>query len=283
MKKTKILLIDDDKDYCQKLTQLARNHNFKIHSFHNLEDGMDYLKSHQQVKAVILDERCLLTPEQKPGTEKTNFVFHAMQELKDIEHEQDRALPFCVMAINTDDFNDDLHGIASVFEKNRDEKLLFGHLQAEVMHLAESIVEKEFEDIFEFVDDFLDEEDYELMATLLLNKEKSDPQNIISNLSLLRRVEEKLFDVLCVNLLGKQAQQFETRGRSRTKNIIQALYAQHIMPRMLKDTAFQIYTLSSKIGNHNHYDSNYFPSQYFVSALVFNFLEILLWSKNQLN
>ena len=82
MKKQQILLIDDDVKYCQNLSQLARNFNFKIHTFHNLEDGINYLKTHQQLKAIILDERCILTPEQKPGTEKTNFVFEKYEQIE---------------------------------------------------------------------------------------------------------------------------------------------------------------------------------------------------------
>ena len=284
MKKQQILLIDDDVKYCQNLSQLARNFNFKIHTFHNLEDGINYLKTHQQLKAIILDERCILTPEQKPGTEKTNFVFHAMQELKDLEHEQDRVLPFCVNAAEPSNFNDDLIGIASVFQKNKDENELFKHLKLKVQYLKQSLVEKEFEDIFDFVDDYFNEDDYEILETLLLNKEKSDPQNIVTNLSLLRRIEEKLFDVLCINMLAKQPAQFDNSGRSRTKNIIHALYVQKIIPRILKDSAFQIYTLASRLGSHNPNTNNnsYLPSQYFVTALVFNLLEIMQWSKKKL-
>jgi hypothetical protein len=267
-----ILLIDDSGSYCEELEQMGRNERFRITSFNNLEDGIDFLRKNHRIKAVILDDKCILNRDQKPGTAKTNFIFHALKDLNDLKHEQDRQIPFCVNTGELGDLRDDLSGLAKVFVKHQDEKLMFQHLRKEISALSESIIEEEFGNVLDYMEDHFDREDQELMQALLINRDKTDAESLISNLTLVRRLEEKLFDIMSLKVIGRDPYTFENRHSSRTKAIIQHLHKEKILPYELKELSFNIYGYCSKLGNHNSKD--YKPGLYFVKSMIYGLLEL---------
>jgi CheY-like chemotaxis protein len=272
MNRFPILLIDDSPSYCAELEQIARNERFRVTTFNNLEEGIDFLRKNHRIKAVILDDTCVLNPDQKPGTAKTNFIFHALKDLNDLKHEQDRQIPFCVNTSEIGDLRDDLSGLARVFVKHQDEKLMFQHLRKEISALTESIIEEEFGSVLDLMEEYFDREDQELMQALLINRDKTDSESLISNLTLVRRLEEKLFDVLSRKLLNRDPYTFENRHSSRTKSIIQHLHKEKLLPYELKELSFNIYSYSSKLGNHNSKD--YKPGLYFVKSMIYGLLEL---------
>lgn len=107
-KRTHIALIDDNVQYCKQLQKEAKNYGFKISYFHNLETGIETIEQTPTIKAVILDGHCPIEPEQAPETGKSNFVFHALHRLTDVEHIYNRFLPYCVNTSEPNDFKEDL-------------------------------------------------------------------------------------------------------------------------------------------------------------------------------
>ncbi len=279
-KPIQILLIDDETESCKMLQAEARRKRFIVDCFHTLDEGIAHLEQNQKIRAVILDSRCALDDEQNPDSIKTNFVFHAMDQINRIEHEQNRYIPFMVFANNLFDLEKDLDGIAKVISKKQGYDALFKHLDDLIALLPEMIVRDKYAVIFEFIENYLTDDDDDLMETLLMQSEKSDTSSIVTNITLIRRLLEKLFDILAPNILGKPPDNFEQKGKSRTRNIMGVLVANKYLPYELKKSAGNLYSFSSKFGNHNLIggDNHYFPGKYAVASGIFSLLEIYSWA-----
>ncbi|HPB03009.1 MAG TPA: hypothetical protein PLZ67_08655, partial [Bacteroidales bacterium] len=91
---TRILLIDDDENYVAKLSADALKAGFEIVSDDNLESGIIRLRSGRRIAAVILDGRCPLSASGNQPA-KLSFVTHALQQIRELEDEYNRAIPFC--------------------------------------------------------------------------------------------------------------------------------------------------------------------------------------------
>lgn len=280
-----IILINDNKQLCSDIVDNAAQHRFLIKSFYNLEEGIQYLESEHKIRAVVLDSQCFLDDDQKQSSLKTNFVFHAMEQINRIEQGQNRYIPFVVYAEELFDLEKDLDGIAKVIAKSNDgHKPLFHHLDEIVASLPEIIVREKHTTIFEFLENYFSNDDDDLMETLLMQSEKSDTSSVIINMTLIRRLLEKLFDVLAVNMLGKAPEKFKQRGRGRTRSIIEAMVQQKSLPYELEKVAGNLYYFSSKFGNHNQVgrDHDYFPHRHAVIANINYLLELFLWASNAL-
>jgi len=279
-KPTHILLIDDDPELTKVIVDEARNYRFIVSAFNNLKQGIDFLEKHQKIKAVVLDSRCALDEEQKPDSIKTNFVFQAMEDIKEIKHRQDRLIPFCVFSDKTFDLHNDLDGIAPVFNKSDGFEPLFQYLQTVVGQLPEMLVREKFDVVFGFIADFMTDEDDDLMESLLMKGEQTDPTTIISNLTLVRRLLEKLFDILSVNVMATNPWSFDHSGQSRTRSIMDALTKNNLLPYALKNKAGDVYAFTSKYGSHNQTEKHikYHPGSYAVQANIFYLLELFMWA-----
>jgi len=279
-KPIQILLIDDEPKSCKLLQDEARRKRFIVDCFHTLDEGIAHLEQNQKIRAVILDSRCALDDEQNTDSIKTNFVFHAMDQINRIEHEQNRYIPFMVFANNLFDLEKDLDGIAKVISKKNGYDALFKHLDDMIALLPEIIVREKHAKIFEFIENYLSDEDDDLMETLLMQSEKSDPSSIVTNITLVRRLLEKLFDILAPNLLGKNPEGFDHLGKSRTRSIMGVLFDKKYLPYELKKSAGNLYSFSSKYGNHNLVGrgNDYFPGKYAVASGIYSLLELYSWA-----
>jgi SpoU rRNA methylase family enzyme len=279
----RILLIDDDPAYCVQLQGAALHTGFEIVFFHNLEDGMEALKETRRLKAVILDGRCFLEPKQE-GEAHSNFVFHALQQLTDIEHHYNRTIPFCVSSENPEDFREDLDGIARVFLKNSEHLLLFGWLKEAVENLPETAIRRRFVHVFEAVATHFDEEQQELLIDVLQNQGTLERAGIVTNMAILRRLLENLADAGCLLKLGKQPSEFDDGQGSRTRRILECMHPR-VLPAELLSQAISMYKTCSKYGNHvvrkNPRSTAYFPGEYALPRLVFTFLELACYLLNE--
>ncbi len=271
-----ILLIDDNPAYCLELQEVAKHFRFNITFFHNLEDGMEALTKSRRLKAVILDDRCLLEPGQ-PGAARSNFVFHALQQLRDIEHHYNRAIPFCVNSENPAEFREDLEGISRVFVKKNEHDQMFRWLKDSIEQLPETAIRKEFYGIFEKMDAIFNEEQQELLIDVLQGRVSAEPSRIVTNMAILRRLLEDLVNAVCLKKPGKPPAAFDTGTGSRTRRILEAM-----RPRILPDELFvqanQLYKTCSRYGNHVHLFGSsvpcFSPGKYTLARLVYAFLEI---------
>ncbi len=277
-----ILLIDDEPEYCKMLRDEARSNRFLIECFHTLEEGIDHLEKNQKIRAVVLDSRCALDDEQDSASIKTNFVFHAMDQINRIEHQQNRYIPFLVFANDLFDLEKDLDGLARVISKKQGSSELFRQLDETIALLPEIVVREKHPLIFDFLEDYCSDHDEDLMESLLMQAEKSDPHSIITNIAVTRRLLEKLFDVAAVNVLGKTPESFEVKGTSRTRGIMDRLTHEKFLPGELRKTASNLYGFASKYGNHNLVSSGntYFPGSYAVVGNINLLLELWHWASD---
>jgi hypothetical protein len=275
MNPTSLLLIDDDPAYCLQ-KEAAKAYRIDILYHNNLEEGMAVLESSRRIKAVILDGRCLLEPCQKSAA-RTNFVFHAMQQISDIENTYNRLIPCCVNTEQPTDFIEDLDGITQVFQKFEQNNALFDWLKNAIAQLPDTLIRKRYDDIFEKTSSHFTEEEEELLLDVLQTAHLSDPSRIITNLALLRRLLERLVDIACTVKLKKQLHEFTVGHGSRTKRILDAMN-QNVLPSDLYVSANQLYVTCSKYGNHQGLKTNgatFKPGRYSVQRLVFAYLELL--------
>jgi transcriptional accessory protein Tex/SPT6 len=276
MSPSHLLLLDDDPAYCLQLQEEAKAYRFDIHYHHNLEDGLDALLASRRYKAVILDGRCFIEPGQQ-GTARSNFVYHALQRIADIENEYNRTIPFCINSEHPDDFREDLEGIAHVFRKTIQHEALFEWLKDTIYLLPETTIRKQYYDIFEKIAPHFSEEEEDLLIDVLQGSGTSDRALIITNLALLRRLLERLIDIACVTKLNKQPEAFLSGSGSRTRLILDALN-NRVLPPELFVTANQLYKTCSKYGNHKSLQNKALPqlniNKYFSQRLVHTFLEL---------
>lgn len=279
MSLTTLLLLDDDPTYCLQLQEAARAYRFDIDFCHNLEDGLDKLVTSRRYKAVILDGRCFIEHEQQ-GTARSNFVYHALHRIADIENEYNRTIPYCVNTEQPDDFREDLEGIAHVFRKTIQHDALFDWLKNTIALLPETSILKQYHDVFEKVAPHFNEEEEELLIDVLQSVGSSDSALIITNLALLRRLLERLIDIACIEKLNKQPYEFTSGTGSRTRLILDAMH-QRILPPELYVTANQLYKTCSRYGNHKSLQTKnlvgYKPGKYAYNSLVHSFLELAVF------
>ncbi len=278
--KKHIILIDDDKIYCRALKKEAKKYHLIIEYYHNLEQGIEALENNSELKAVILDGYCPVSEGQDPKTAKSNFVFHALHRLTDIEHIHNRFVPYCVNTLNIKDFEDDLDGITQVFEKNKDHIKMFKFMTDKIEQLPETQIKNQHKEVFDFFEEYFSPEDEQLLIDLLQEMQDVDFGVMVSKLTILRRLEERLFDIVAVNFLGENPMRISTRNMSRTKNIIVRLKNQRKMPLYLFDFAMDIYSLSSRYGVHSSFltKRDFHPTKYTVNSLIFAFLELCVWA-----
>ncbi|NLJ08587.1 MAG: hypothetical protein GX437_13075 [Sphingobacteriales bacterium] len=273
-----ILLIDDHPSYCDQLKEEALKHNLLISAFHNLEEGINFLVSNRKIKAVILDGRCLLYKKQADAP-KSNFVFHAIQDIEEIQDLKKREIPYCVCSETPEDFSEDLEGIAPIFDKNKPPDEMFEYLIARIKILPELIVRERYPTIFSFADANFNEKDIEILENTSINIESSSQGIIISNLTSIRRLEESFFDLMCVNYLGKAPESFVSGKSNRTKNIYFYFYRQDLLPKFLLNFAELIYKISSKYGNHADLQQTekYYPERFSASSLLNMLFALYEW------
>lgn len=276
MKPSRLLLIDDDVLYCSALQSEGKRNGFDIVFFHNLQEGLNELISSRRIRAVILDGRCFIEPGQKDRA-MSNFVFLAMKKINEIEDDYNRIIPLCVNTEHPADFTEDLEGIIPVFQKNKQHDELFEWLRIAISQLPEDIIRKRYDDVFDKINPLFSDEEEDLLVDILQSLGTSDTTVIITNLAILRRLLERLFDVYCIEKLKKLPGDFTIGHGSRTRKIIDFMHNKYL-PGELYVTANILYKTCSKYGNHsdlNIKSDSFIPDKYSYQRLVNSYMELI--------
>ncbi len=276
---TKILLIDDDSIYSTKLQTEAKAFGLEMVIADNLEDGMEMLRGSRKLKAVVLDGRCFLTDDKQEPV-RSNFVSHALRQIGEIEDDYSRIIPFCINTETPADFAEDMVGIAEVFAKETEHNMLFQHINSMLKALPETIVREEFEAVFSKIQNRFDEDDEELLVSVLQTIGKSDRAEIATHLGLLRRLLETLIDGVCEEKLHKPFDSFLRGEGSRTRRILEAMRYQ-VLPIELYDSAIHLYRIGSRYGNHQDPIApgtiTLHPNKYTYQRMVYALLELIVF------
>lgn len=276
---TRILIIDDDAEYCKQLQAEAKAFGFELVTTWNLADGADLIRKDRKITAIILDGRCYLTADRQEPV-RSNFVMHAIEKIRELEDEYNRVIPFCVNTETPDEFKEDLMGIAEVFLKNKEHEALFRNLKDLIRALPETTVREEYADVFEKTDKQFDDEFEALLISALLKMEASDKADITTGLGTLRLLLEAVIDQACREKLGKAPESFHFADKSRTRQILEAM-RQQVLPIELYDSAVMLYRVGSRFGNHQdpvaHGAVVLNPGKYTYQRCVFALLELIVF------
>jgi len=277
-----ILVIDDEFDYCEQIKTDGLSFGFNVNHYQNFEDGFYELENNLQYKALVLDGRCILNKNQEPGTGKTNFVFHSINRLHHIELEDNRYIPYCVNSYNPEEFSEGLEGITHVFKKKEQHADMFKYLKERIDSMMDTQLRHKYEEIFSFVGKYFGSEDEDLLLELLTNAEDKDNTTIITNLGIIRRLEEKLYDVVAEKFLKTDPEQFKRQRFNRTKGIIFHLKDKQLIPQYLYNFSMDLYNIPSKFGNHNPdpeiISNQHLPGYYTVLSLCHSLMELISWA-----
>lgn len=295
-----ILIIDDNKEYCNSLKNrfytfgIKKGYNIQLSDFQNLEDGFAELSKNSKYKALILDGQCLITRDQeKPGFD---FLPVAMNRLSELNRQTGRHyIPFAVCTGYYERYQDQETLVKEqrgrMFDKTKGETQMLEYLLEEIEKAPETKLEIEFPDIFDiFAKGYLPDEQRKNLVEILINKD--NPAQISTTLASLRVFQENIYKTLVAK------RKIPTNSTMSFKNLNKRLSGEiaHVAPYQATQTIYQtqiiehlanaIYKIACAYGSHvspkpTHVAVQYWenPSIYVTQSLVFALLEQILWFK----
>lgn len=282
-----VLLIDDDAALNRSMQNRARAYKVNLHPFEHLEAGFAELRRNPKYQAVILDGKARLTADQPRGTEAENFVHEAITQLRELEIKQDRHLPFCVHTAWHEQLAPSLKGRARVFDKKqtaRNEQQLAGlfyYLRQAVEQQADNHLRKKHAEIFRFVQQYLDQEDEQLLLNIIKEKTLEKRSFLLEKLAFIRRIEESVLNVYCTEVLGESPEDYGKKGQSRTRDLIELIKRKRLAPLHISFMTYVIYTTQSAAVQHkapkgsDYY--NYPLTPYTLRTFSNALLDIMQW------
>lgn len=286
-KPIQVLLIDDDEDLSSSLINRARRYQVLITCKSNLKEGFEELLSNSKYQALILDGKAPLTPEQAKGTEAENFVHEAILKLKELELVHHRVIPFCVHTAWYVQLEAGLRNRARIFDKKKtstDDAVMeemFDYLHDAVAELENTKIKLQHQEVFDFAEKYLDEEDNAFLLNLLSAKPSPKREIILERLAFVRRLEESILNVFCREVLKVDPLLYGLDGQSRTKDLIELIKVRKLAPMHVSFLTYIIYATLSTIVQHKAPESseyyNYPVTSYTVQTFVGGLLEIILW------
>ncbi len=199
-----ILLIDDDKQFCQSLRSRFlsigedSDLNIQVKGFQNLEEGFAELEKDSKYKAVILDAKALIKTDQE--TADLNFLPVALHRLEKLNQKTGRVhTPFAVITGYYDNFLsfDTLikEQKGKLFDKSSQEEEMLEYLLKEIENAENTKIEKQYADVFEVFDKgYLDSSYRTDLLNILKNLE--NPTQLKDKFNPLRKFLEPIYKAI---------------------------------------------------------------------------------------
>ncbi len=295
-----ILLIDDEKEYCQSLRSRFlsigedSDLNIQVKGFQNLEEGFAELEKDSKYKAVILDAKALIKNDQE--TPDLDFLPVALHRLEKLNQKTGRIhTPFAVITGYYDNFLsfDTLikEQKGKLFDKSSQEEEMLQYLLNEIENAENTKIEKQFANVFEIFDkDYLDASLRNDLLTVI--KKLDDIATVKNNFNSLRKFIEAIYGKIKTkdtNLIPDEV--YYGRGgiginlewtwrylSGMLVNVDRTLppfQSAPIFPEHISKNVKTVEELSSTISHHYPED----VTTYAYKSAVFALLEILLWFK----
>lgn len=277
-----LLIVDDHRDYVESLNRRAQGHRIMLKHVCNLEEGKEFLKSKEgrSICGVILDVICMKNKEQKVPDK--SFITAALKYFG----ENLPNIPIVVLTGEPDEYKNlkNLYeGTWAVYSKGgRDENDMLSFLRDKAQELERVKILNKYSDVFEVVENYLDDEAEEELLHCLKDMNSSDFTIIKNNLSCLRRLQEKVY--IALNKVNDELvpSEYIERGinvHSIYKHLIEKSYVKR--NSIIDRFAEVIYKITSDNGAHTPYENpDYPPTKYTVQAVTYALLDLLLWFKN---
>ncbi len=291
-----ILLIDDEKDYCNTLKTNARRSGILITDFQNLEDGFKELEKELKYKAIIFDAKCMVDDDEE--VDKFDFLPIALDRLKEFEQNYNVHLPFVINTGYPDE--KEISMIKKQVETRRgkvfrkgDEKKLYEHLLDEINKADTTKLEKEYQDVFQvFEKGHLPNNMRDDLIKILKDCKNSTPSVIKGNLARIRTILDEILTKINSqkpSVLPNSKRNFMDKikwlsGQNRVGSGTPANYVGGEIKYQTSSNEYlatAIWKISSEFGSHslptNEAFYKAFPSSYAVQALTYSILEIIIW------
>lgn len=302
MQTVSIVQIDDNKEHCERLKTLAwrlgdkRGWNVLLTDFQSLDEGYKYLIRASECKGLILDAKCVIN---KGETDDMEFLAVALGRLQELNTRTGRVFtPFVINTgfatfpeITSQERNiEELGG--QVFDKT-DERNMLDFLFDRIAELEDIAIERKYKDVFALFDNgFLDSAFRKNLLRLLQESRSEDSALIKTNLGRLRNLQEIVYQTLSTfdpKIVPSSMVQPRvtfwpiSKHLSGNKRNIAAPPAKDFQPttyvhqnKWVESLSECIYKVASDYGAHSSTESD-LPSGYTVQALLFGFLEQLIW------
>lgn len=201
-----ILLIDDEKEYCQSLRSRFlsigedSDLNIQVKGFQNLEEGFAELEKDGKYKAVILDAKALIKTDQE--TADLDFLPVALHRLEKLNQKTGRIhTPFAVITGYYDNFLsfDTLikEQKGKLFDKSSQEEEMLQYLLSEIENAENTKIEKQYENVFDIFRDDKKYLDSSCRTDLLfIIKKMNNESDIKNNFTQLRKILEEIYKKL---------------------------------------------------------------------------------------
>lgn len=287
-----ILLVDDDNRFAKTFTNEAANHSMTVIHKRSYDGLKEVLPAYQhKIAAVVLDIRCLVTNEQE--REEAGFISVALRYL-------DQYLPNFPRFILTGDdteFENFRHYFIreEVFLKTpQDFDRLFERLLDCINNYDVYRIKREYPDVFELFDGsrYNDQAERLLIKILKEDFNKKDFADFKGAVTNIRSMQETVYKV--IHQRNKDVvpdRMFKPNGMVKFNELMHHLsgYPENYRPTKREYQNGAVCNLAKCLywccGQYVHEDPHcdYFISSYTIKSLVYNLLELLLWSKQYLS
>jgi len=292
-----ILLIDDEKEYCNTLITNARYFGILIKDFQNLEDGFKELEKELKYKAIIFDAKCMVN--EKEEVDNFGFLPIALDRLKDFENKYKIHIPFVINTGYSD--QKEISMISKqialkkgkIFDKGSAKEELFNYLIDEINKADITKLEKEYADVFlVFEKGYLPNNMRGDILKILQNNTNPDPAKIKDNLATIRRILDEILSRISSNkpiVLPASKNSFNKKVKHLSGNVKESPIGsgnylsttKKYQSSTIEFLSTAIYRISSDFGSHAIPKDTAlyqpFPTIYSVQALTFSIFEIILW------
>lgn len=283
---TDVIIIDDEKDYCNALKTWSRKFGIRITDFQNLEDGIIHLRATpHKFKGLILDARCMKTADQE--YEGDDFLLFALDELGKVERDTGRMFPFVVNTGYLDEKTIALYNSkveekkSKIFQKTQETKdAMFLFLLDAIGSVEITKIEHQYNDVFTvFEKKYLPEPMRAELHQILKNHEK--PSEVLNTLGKIRIVQDEIYNTFeRVGILPNRLS-FTKKNKYLSGNVDRNNNYQPISTVYQTSTieylSSSIYRISSDFGNHAPTQGKALPTIYAAKALTNALLEQLIW------
>ena len=283
-KPIRVLIIDDDPAYTMQLTSSAAKKQIILKSATNWQQGFDVLKVDNLIRFIILDARCFINETQVAGTESEQFLVTAIDELKEWQRSKGLFIPFCINTGYADSKKMFEHKYR-VFSKDDNVDMLLSYVWDEYQKLGIGLFALQYPEPFEFVNEYFTEENKEILSGLFNNNRflKTGQKDRIDNLGDLRRLYEHFWDLMQIDYLERNINEFPSSDGKRTAKIKEAVNSKITIPRLLSNWADNLYFAASKYGDHNPVDDRLLkllPTNYTIASFCYGLLDALVWGNH---
>lgn len=283
-----VLIIDDDEEYVNELYKEAKNYYIEIKHKTSLEEAKNLFLTEEgkSIRGVILDIICM--KDDKQEVPDNTFIITASRYFD--RHFPD--LPFVALTGDSGErerigyyFKDDMR----VFFKAKDEEEMFKYIRSKALNYEKMKIRVLYPEIFEIVDKYFSKEAEDMLFSCIRDMQSNDKKIITGTLGTLRKLQENFYIALHKideklapkefiyknkNIPNVQNEKIirhlkgnYEEGKGETTDVIvpHGSYMDRLLYFLYKGCSGELHHSSQK------------TSKYTVQALIYGFMDMLLW------